>query len=91
MNCKLTRIKSNHNHVRTDEIIGQCEDKPVVGQIFVMTGPPLDPTKDIRAIWTTPVLEVIEISDTKMEFKTMNSHYGWEELEHAVGESADIF
>lgn len=73
---KLTRIKSNHNNLRTDEVIGiAIYGLPEVGASFALAAESLDPTKDIRGVFTTPVTEL-----NGNTFKTANSEYKFEVL-----------
>ena len=73
INVKLTRIKSNHNNLRTDEVEGYCYRLPVMNEPFVMYGPPLE-YGSIRNITTTRVLEM-ETLGNSINFKTRNSLY----------------
>jgi len=77
---KLTRISSNHRNLRTDEVVGETEDLPEVGHLFIMTAPPLDPANAIRSIVTTPVRVCERIGD-EFDFHTRNSHYRLRVLE----------
>jgi hypothetical protein len=79
MKCRLTKIKSNHNRVRTDVIEGDCEP-PEVGFCFVLVSDsPIDEGADYRYIRTTPVREIKE-EGKKIIFKTNNSEYSLEEI-----------
>lgn len=81
MKCKLTRLKSNHQNLRTDTIEGQCDDLPAKGRCFMMTAPPLDPASGMRYVHTTPVLELEHDGDKPegigagIVFTTRNSTY----------------
>ena len=81
MKCRLTRLSSIHNHLRTKVVEGNCDYRPKEGRIFFMVGKPLDPAAASRQVTTTLVLER-EVSDQgkTIEFKTKNSHYRWELL-----------
>jgi hypothetical protein len=69
-----------HKNERTNDVEGICNDPPEVGEFFTMFGDALDPTKSIRRIVTTEVLEVTEDPDGKhLKFSTINSDYQWEE------------
>lgn len=76
---KLTKIHSNHQNLRTDEIEGTTEALPVVSKSFTMIGEALTPGASFRQIITTPVMS-IEVLDegSSMVFSTMNSQYGLE-------------
>ena len=73
-NVKLTKLCSNHDHVRTPEIVGECGYLPIKGRIFTMVAPPLDKTKAVRFLHTTIVQDVIHDGETYM-FHTRNSTY----------------
>lgn len=77
--CKLTRISSNHQNVRTDEIVGWCEELPAKGKAFHMQGPPLY-SGDIRNMVTTPIIDTKAVGWGTVEFHTANSHYRFELL-----------
>ena len=79
---KLIKILSNHTQLRTNEVIGIVKQIPVIDQSFIMTSEPLDKTKDLRYIETSPIksVEVLE-PDLKWVFKTENSTYELELLE----------
>lgn len=73
---KLTRIKSNHSNLRTDEVVGiVVYGLPQVGHCFGLAAESLDPSKDIRGVLTTPVTEL-----EGNTFKTRNSEYKFEVL-----------
>lgn len=76
--CKLTKISSTHQNLRTSVVVGQCEKMPTIGAEFVMTAPPLDPAAAFRLIETTPVKFVVKLHGGKYEFQTDNSHYALE-------------
>ena len=78
-NCKLTRISSNHDAVRTDEVIGWCEELPVEGKPFHMQGPPLY-SGDLRDVETTTIVSTKATNWGEVEFHTANSHYKFELL-----------
>jgi hypothetical protein len=89
MKCKLTKVQSRHNNLRTDEIVGECQEKPTLGFTFHMTAPPLDPDMTLRRIGTTDVIRVsypptVECDAEEpggfMEFATVNSIYHWRPL-----------
>ena len=75
---KLTRITSNHNNLRTDSVEGETEQLPTPGEDFVLLGVGLE--FGTRMVRTTPVGEVMNLSEKEMEFKTKNSHYRLELL-----------
>jgi hypothetical protein len=73
-NVTLTKLCSNHNHLRTPEIEGECGTLPTKGQIFTMVAPSLDTSKVTRFLHTTIVQECINDGTTYM-FHTRNSTY----------------
>lgn len=72
---KLIKIESNHNHLRTDEIIGYCFAEPRVGERFMIWEEPKFGNVVIREVITTPIKEVEKIYERIWEFKTQNSTY----------------
>ena len=71
---KLTQLLSNHNNVRTKEILGYCSGVPTKGKRFVMSAPPLDKSKEIRVLTTTTLKSVRKDGKT-YHFETQNSKY----------------
>lgn len=80
MQVKLTQLKSNHNNVRTKEIVGEAAMMPTVGSQFSVTGAPLKLDQGSRYLITTPVTDIIFIDEKTYEFTTMNSTYKLEIL-----------
>ena len=74
---KLTRVKSNHNNLRTDEMIGMTDRFPTKGKTVEVFGEGL--VFGMRLIHTTPVKEV-EVIDNEYLFHTKNSTYKLEVL-----------
>ena len=77
---KLTKIKSTHDNVRTDEIVGYPYMPPKVGKrfSFISFGGGLEIPGD-RLI-TTSIVKVINDLDGKQEIVTENSTYTLERL-----------
>lgn len=75
MHVKLTKIKSSHQILRTETVVGDAAELPAVGKRFTMTSEPLDTGMDIRFIQTSAVTEV-----TATGFTTANSEYQLEVL-----------
>ncbi len=71
---KLTKLCSNHNHIRTPIIEGECVFLPIIGRIFTMVAPPLDKTKVVRYLHTTRVVDIVN-AGTACMFHTRNSVY----------------
>lgn len=82
---KLTKIESNHNNLRTNEIEGVSLDLPEVGKSFYLVGESLTEGMDARVVTTTEI-KSLEKTDNEYTFKTLNSTYklevlGTEEIE----------
>ena len=75
MQGKLTRLTSNHNILRTDDITGSFMYMPAQGDQFTIVGTSLTATSNHRIVTTSPIQLVIRISETELEFRTLNSHY----------------
>jgi hypothetical protein len=75
MIVRLTRVTSTHQNLRTDEVVGDAMQLPIVGRSFVMMAPPLDPTATVRMVATGPVKALLADG-----FTTENSHYKLEVL-----------
>lgn len=73
---KLIKIESNHNLLRTDEIVGSWPFFPEVGSGFVIYSEPLDKEGNtVRYVRTSKVQEIEQLYDKIWEFKTQNSTY----------------
>lgn len=86
-NVKLIKITSTHNNVRTNEIVGWCNELPYEGKTFTMYAPPLENmSADYRIIGTSHIksLHSIQIFEDSgnfyREFTTENSVYRLEFL-----------
>lgn len=73
MKAILTKIKSNHNNVRTNVIEGKIYRLPKIGESLIFTANPLK-EGEIRIIITTPV-ESIKQTDLVYNLETDNSEY----------------
>lgn len=84
---KLIKLNSSHNNLRTPEIVGVCEELPIVGSMFSMTGDPLelDIEEGIRFILTTPII-ISNYDEVNKQyiFSTANSHYKLEVIEEII-------
>jgi len=82
MHAKITKIESNHQNLRTNDMEGKTPVIPEVGEIFMIFGESLTPGNNMRAIHTTEVQESKYDSETKtFTFKTRNSLYTVEILD----------
>ena len=71
---KLTKIESNHDHLRTNEVEGVTNILPEVGKNFTLIGEPLTDGANVRIINTTEIKSVDKEENTII-FKTLNSTY----------------
>ena len=75
LRVKLVRIKSNHQKIRTDEVVGKTTHIPKVGERFTMFAPPLEEGL-FRTVFTTPVqTRQYDESERAFTFTTENSEY----------------
>lgn len=80
MKVKLTKIESNHQNLRSKEIIGNAPFKPQIGNHFVMYAESLTPGLDMRQIVTTEITGV-STEGKITTFSTQNSIYTVEDLD----------
>lgn len=91
MKCKLTKIRSTHSNLRTDEILGETLCLPVAGMCFVLDSDALSPipvdmpegSYYLRRIMTTPV-QSVERMENEYLFVTENSTYKLELLDETT-------
>ncbi len=76
---KLTKVRSSHSNVRTNEIEGETLDLPEAGKSFVLIGESLAFKGGGRIIETT-LIEKVEKMDNEYLFHTANSTYKLEVL-----------
>ena len=76
-NVKLTKIRSNHNNLRSNVIVGKTNELPVIGEGFQMLSEGLD--FGVRHVWTSPIKHLEKI-DSIYQFNTANSVYKLEVL-----------
>lgn len=80
---KLTKIKSSHNNLRTDEIEGETEHLPEVGRSFILKAEPLENLEaNFRSVYTTEI-EHVEKHENGYRFNTKNSIYHLEVLDES--------
>lgn len=78
----LSRISSVHERLRTNQMQGNVDKLPTVGESFVIVGQSLTEGHTHRVICTTPVKEIRHHpEDGSLEFWTENSHYGLQILD----------
>lgn len=78
-NVRLTKIKSNHQNLRTDVIEGVAIELPEKGKNFTLVGPPFVDGANCRVVTTTEI-QSIECLDSEYLFHTLNSSYKLEVL-----------
>lgn len=72
----LRKVMSTHSNLRTDEVVGQANALPVVGEGFIMFADSLEVKGGTRYIRTTPVVTVWnETGVRSTHFRTANSTY----------------
>jgi len=76
INIKLTKISTNVNKLRTNEISGCCHELPRVGFSFHMYSEGIE--FGTRCVSTSTIKEINEETKT---FKTLNSEYKIEVLD----------
>jgi len=76
----LTKIRSNHECLRTDVIEGKAPALSEIGDTFVLFSKSLDPRGSIRMVQTTKVKSIEQI-DNVYQFNTENSVYKLEVLD----------
>lgn len=60
--------------IRTDEVVGNCHELPVVGSSFAMFSEPLTKGMGVRWITTSTIQKVTPLEDCVM-IDTLNSTY----------------
>lgn len=71
---KLTQLYSNHDNVRTKEVVGEPIHLPKIGERFVMLASPLDPNKSIRVLSTSRIIR-LDKTENIFTIETENSVY----------------
>lgn len=77
--CVLTKLSTNANNLRTNEVKGFCTEEPKIGEQFLMTADSLTPEANIRVVITSPIQKLAkkETVNSKViyEIETLNSSY----------------
>lgn len=73
MRAKLTRIKSSHQNLRTDEVVGELLYLPEIGGPIRMAAEGLE--FGTRVIVTSPVIDIEQPDDSTYICETANSIY----------------
>ena len=74
---RLTKIRSNHNNLRSNIIVGETNELPKVGEGFQMLSEGID--FGTRHVWTSPIKHLEKMNNT-YQFNTENSVYKLEIL-----------
>ena len=79
-NLRLLETRTQEHRLRTKDVAGWAHVHPSPGRRFVVFGRALTLPDEWRVVFTSPVVEILPISDSKAEFWTENSRYavGWE-------------
>lgn len=72
--CKLTKLESTNENLRTNEIIGETNKLPEVGFNFHIVSTPIDKSFSYRKVSTSEVQYVIKEENFYI-FDTHNSKY----------------
>lgn len=92
LKVKLIKVESNHDNVRTDEMLGMSGFIPEVGYGFQIIGEALVADYNCRVIQTTKISEVDFDKETRtFTFKTKNSTYRLEILDKVTDEELFSF
>jgi hypothetical protein len=79
--CKLKKVQSPHQNVRTEEMEGLCDMPPTVGLSFqIMNDKPLEKGYTNRLIMTSPVMTAIREGGKIRFFTESGSEYIWEDM-----------
>ena len=80
---KLTKIQSDHNNIRSNEIIGVTSFLPKMGERFQMLSEALDKSHgaNTRHVETSPITNIFGINSKTLTLHTTYSIYEFEILE----------
>ena len=81
--ARLTKIKTNHDRLRTESVDGTILKSPVIGDTLVLIGKPLDENLDHRYVETSKILS-IDIQENIWILATLNSQYKLEIVDFKV-------
>jgi hypothetical protein len=83
--CKLTLLETRHEYVpiRNGEVSGWVREKPIQGKPVELVAPALEAPFGWRLVWTSMIVEMLNISTDVIEVKTENSLYRLEFGEHS--------
>ena len=77
--CKLTKLSSNENDLRTNEVVGEFMNPPVEGRSFIMFAESIHPDGFARMIGTSRVMHITK-GCGECVIQTENSEYKLELL-----------
>ena len=83
---RLKKIESNHQNLRTNQIVGWAPNLPTEGEQFFMYGKSLEIPDGTRYIRTTKIQKVQDILTGKVPeilFYTLNSTYALEIIDES--------
>lgn len=72
---RLTKMKSDHNRLRTDTVEGVFDDLPTEGSPFALVGESLTPGLDARLFLSSDIQMMLEEGERHRIFRTYNSTY----------------
>lgn len=72
-NVTLKKVTAGHN-IRTDTVIGHCDEYPIIGHPFTMYAESLSFVGGVRYI-TTSIVKDITVQDEYLTISTENSTY----------------
>jgi len=73
---KLTKLSQNVNALRTDDIEGEFENLPTIGEHFIIINDePINPIASGRIVRTSKIEEIRSEKENQYEFDTENSTY----------------
>ena len=81
---KFSKVSNNHNRLRDDVIVGECEKLPELNKPFIMYCDPRDTTEGFRVVNTSRIKEMsVEFSKPNIfdVHTESGSHYKIEVLE----------
>lgn len=84
--CKLTILETRHEQcpIRTGEVAGWLRDRPKKGSHIELMAPALEAAAVWRLVWTSRVIETLQVTTDIVEAKTENSLYRLEFGEHGL-------
>lgn len=72
---KLTKVRSSHDNLRTDTVLGGIAAIPVVGDYMAVWAESLDGDPEKVRIISTSLIKNVSVSGSVYEVETQNSAY----------------